>query len=505
VNPDRHPALALRPDQRRLLTERLLALARPVGWRGWLTPPRRQPSGSVMVLAAGLLLTARTSLSRTLVVRVVGRGRRPDEVRSALAWLERVGLLAATPARPDVLQPTPAALALLELLEVPPLPQRRHEDLAVPGHLAPLLASVPVAPPPLAASAAVGPDKPAASGARANRRRVLWGTGLTALAALGALTGWHLSPPKTQDLHPAWEFRIERLASGGGTLLQLDQAGMLLSLQDGALYTSAPDRLDFKRAVQFEGFDMAADCSLVAPRVARAVPAPGRRFLWVELAGARGPERCLVDLETRTVTHDAGRMLSPPGAQGVVGWLSGTELALAAGPSPRREAWLVLDVTTRGSRVVPAPEGQFVLRIEAPGGTAQRGALSWEAAAGTWRLALEAWREGSEFAAGERSALRGFVPASEALPQAGAVSGDGRLVLLTWALPATQSQVVTLTTLPEGETVAVPLPAPLVPGAPMFWEPGGGSEDGQRFFGTFAGPNGPEPAAIVAFARRKAP
>jgi hypothetical protein len=505
VNPDRHPALSLRPDQRRLLAERLLALARPVGWRGWLAPAGRQPVGSVMVLAAGLLLTARTSLSRTLVVRVVGRGGRSDDVRAALAWLEGVGLLAATPARPDVLQPTPAALALLALLEVPALPQRRHEDVAVPGHLASLLASGPAAPPPLAATATSGPDKPAAPAARANRRRVWWGVGLTALAALGALTGWHLSPTTTRDLHPMWEFRVERLASGGGTLLQLDQAGMLLSLQDGALYTSAPDRLDFKQALQFEGFDMAADCSLVAPRVAHAVPAPGRRFLWVELEGARGSERCLVDLETRTVTHDAGRLRAPPRAQGVVGWLSGTELALAEAPPPRREAWLVMDVTTWGSRVVPAPEGQFLLRIEAPGGTAQRGALAWEAAAGTWWLALDAWREGSGFAAGERSALRGFVPAPEALPQAGAVSGDGRLVLLTWALPATQSQVVTLTTLPEGETVAVPLPAPLLPGAPTFWEPGGGSRDGQRFFATLSGPHGPEPAAIVASARRRAP
>jgi hypothetical protein len=505
VNPERHPALALRPDQRRLLTERLLMLARPVGWRGWLTPARRQPSGGVLVLAAGLLLTARTSLSRTLVTRIVGRGRRPVDVHAALAWLEAVGLLAAAPSRPDVLVPTPAALALLEVLEVPPLPRRRHDDLAVPGHLASLLASGPVAPPSLPAPAPTEPDKPAVPAARPSRRRVWLGAGLTGLVGLGALWGWHLSHPTTRDMHPTWAFRLERLASRGGTLLQLDQAGMLLSLQDGTLYSSAPDRLDFKRAVQFEGFDMAADCSLVAPRVARAVPAPGRRFLWVELAGARAPERCLVDLETRTVTHDAGRSLALPPAQGVVGWLSGSELALAESPSPRWGAWHVVDVTTRGSRVVPAPEGQFLLRIETPGGVAQRGALAWLASEGTWRLALDEWREGTGFVPGERASLRGFVPSPEAVPQAGALSGDGRLALLTWLLPATEAQVVTLTTLPQGETVAVPLPAPLVPDAPTFWEPGGGSEQGQRFFATLSGPHGPEPVAIVASARRQAP
>ncbi|MEB3330697.1 MAG: hypothetical protein VKQ33_15840, partial [Candidatus Sericytochromatia bacterium] len=496
------------PDQRRVLAERLLSLAEPrppAGWRRWRQPVPRPPTGPVLVLAAGLLLTARTSLSRTLVTRVVGRGRDPAAVQAALRWLEEVGLLVSSPPRPGVLTPTPAAVALLQGLGVAALQRHPHNDVALPAHLTSLLASAPEALPPPVQPAAAAPVQPPPLGCRRRSRAAAWLAGLAGLA--GAITlGWgYLGRPPTP--HPAlgWRFQLERLAAGGGTLLHLDHAGLLLSLQDGALYRSAADRLDYKRPVAFSGFDMAADCSLIAPRVQAAVQAPGGRFLWVELAGSGGPERCLVDLETRTVTHDAGRSLVPAQAPHVVGWLSPTELGLAAEAPPRRGPWQAVDVTGRVARLVAPPRGRHLLWLAAPGPASHRGALAWHAEAGTWWLALDSWREGAGFVDGPRCTLRGFVPAPDAVPRSGAISGDGRLLLLTWSLPVAAARVLTLTTLPAGETVVVPTPTALVAEAPVFWAPRGTAPDGQRFFVTLAGPRGPEPTAVAVRAALREP
>jgi hypothetical protein len=281
-------------------------------------------------------------------------------------------------------------------------------------------------------------------------------------------------------------------------MLGLDGAGMLLSLHQGALYRSVPDRLDFKRPMQFDGHDMPPECTLVAPSVLHAAMSPGRRFLWVELAGPRARERCLVDMETRTVTHEAGQRLAPPEASEAVGWLSSSELALAEQAPPHPGAWHVVDVTTRRTVRVAPPGGTHVLRLDAVGGAIHRAALAWDATAATWRVETQAWRDNQGFEPGASLTLRGLVPPRGAMPGGAALAPDKRALLVSWAPRGGTSSLLTLTSLQGGDTVAVPLPGVLEAAAPLFWGPEQVPPGHYRFFTTMRTPRGPEPVAVEA-------
>ena len=487
--------------------------ARALG--GALMPERVSPDR--LVLAAGLLVAVRHPLSSSLLRRLVGRAYPQAEVDRAIALLVRMGFVAHAPAAPGVLVLTDAGVGVLRSLGVAPPEARRRGDPDIAPHLLPIFAALdarssaggrmapdvmvkPVSPPPVVtlppvvaapapaprvapalAPAPVAPARepatePAAPAVPAKARRrpsVPLIATATMIAALGLLV--ILFPPRFQ---PGPRERVvvtaEHMPHSTGTALQFNGRGFLLSSFGGDLFLSIPERLDYKRPLSFQGFDMAADCGLVDRDVRQAVMSPLGRFLWAELSG-KERERCLVDLETRTVTHDLPGRQPAYGLAHLIGW-GGPQTVLMATQAPPTGGgrWWAVDVVTHAATPVDLPAHARLLPLATEGGPALLAGLD-PRGGGAWDLTTYWLGEGRAFQ--KVRTIRAHLPAGlhDAEPHHAALSPDKRYLLVALRPPgaalAAGTGSLAVLSLEDGTTTQLDTtPAPLVD-APVFWGP----------------------------------
>ncbi len=501
-----------------------------------LVPDRVSPDR--LVLAAGLLVAVRHPLSSSLLRRLVGRAYPLAEVDRAIALLVRMGYVAHAPAAAGVLVLTEAGVGVLRALGVPPPEARRRGDPEIQAHLLPIFAALdargksagrpapdvivkPVAPPaPVEEPATVvtlpRPGKPTAPFApvvapaevpaptRPARRLPV---PLLAAAAMIAILGFLVAtfPPRLPTgMGGAAHYRMvvtaENMPHSTGTALQFNGRGFLLSSFGGDLFLSIPERLDYKRPLSFQGFDMAADCGLVDRDVRAARMAPLGRFLWTEMGGegsADGRERCLVDLDTRTVTHDLPSRQPAYGLAHVVGWAGPQTLLMAAQAPPARAGrWWAVDVVTHAAAPVDLPSHARLLPLATEGGPALLAGFDARTD-GTWDLTTYWLGEGRHYQ--KVRAIRATLPEPlrDANPHHAALSPDKRYLLLALRTDdegvAASGSLVVLSLEDGTATQLDTTPAPLVD-APMFWGPD--VRDGRyRFYF-----NGPGPDGVVPWA-----
>ena len=383
------------------------------------------------------------------------------------------------PPRPDNVVPFPAR---------PPVVPASPVELPRPGrHTAPIAATA--EPPPVVGPA---PARPA------RRLPVPLLAGAVMVAALGVLAT--LFPfrlpagPRERVVATA-----EAMPHSSGTALQFNGRGFLLSSFGGDLFLSIPERLDYKRPLSFQGFDMAADCGLVDRDVRAARMAPMGRFLWAELGGeGDGKERCLVDLETKTVTHDLPSRQPAYGLAHVVGWAGPQTLLMAAQAPPARAGrWWAVDVVTHAAAPVDLPAHQKALPLATEGGPALLAGFDARGG-GAWDLTTYWLGDGRAYQ--KVRTIRTTMPDDlrDAEPHHAALSPDKRylLVALTAAdagLPAGAGALAVIS-LEDGTVTRLGAsPAPLVD-APMFWGPEV-REGRYRFYFNGPGPDGVVPLA----------
>jgi hypothetical protein len=523
--------------------------------RAAIAPERVSPDR--LVLAAGLLVAVRHPLSSSLLRRLVGRAYPLPEVDGAIALLVRMGYVAPAPSAPGVLLLTPAGVAVLRSLGVPPPEARPRRDPDIAAHLLPIFAALdargrpgrpapdmpvapsaplaalepppapeppvepaptrprlvvvpdPVAAPPVVVdlprpgrrTASIAPPAPPAAPAAPRARRRLPAPALAAagmIAVLGllvALFPWRLpAGPRERVVVSA-----EHLPHSTGTALQFNGRGFLLSSFGGDLFLSIPERLDYKRPLSFQGFDMAADCGLVDRDVRAARMAPLGRFLWTEMGGA-GPddprERCLVDLETKTVTHDLPARQPAYGLAHVVGWGGPQTLLMASQAPPARTArWWAVDVISHAAAPVDLPAHERLLPLATEGGPALLAGLDAKGG-GTWALTTY-WLGGGRVYQPVRTIRTTLPDAVKGLePHHAALSPDKRYLLLglrsgAAGAPAAGSALVVISLEDGTATHLDASPAPLVD-APLFWGPEV-REGRYRFYFNGTGPDGVVP------------
>lgn len=194
--------------------------------------------------------------------------------------------------------------------------------------------------------------------------------GAAAVAAVGILAViaarfW----PQGPGPHPV-TLTSAVMPSSQGTALQFNGRGMMLSFYRGDLFLSIADRLDYKRPVSFDGFDKASTCSLKAGAIKAASMSPQGRFLWLDLGThGRGPERCLVDMETKTITHDLAAKNKAYGLPALVGWAGESTLVMSEETSSHQaDRWWLLDVTTHQGTPLELPHHGRVMLLPMPSG-----------------------------------------------------------------------------------------------------------------------------------------
>lgn len=337
-------------------------------------------------------------------------------------------------------------------------------------------------------------DEPPAR--RAPRRLRLPLLATAGLLALIGLLVWQL-PPKPA-LGPAETVRLTAalMPHSRGTAIQFNGRGSLLSTFGGDLFLSIPERLDYKKAMSFQGFDMASECGLIDPDIRAARVSPLGRFIWVA-SGPNGRERCLVDLETKTVTHDLPGRDPAYGLPYLVGWAGPQSLLMATQPPPARVArWWSVDVGSHRATAVDLPVHERVLPLATEGGPALLAGFD-DKGEGHWSLTTY-WLAGQTFNA--IRTLKVTLPEGrrDAVPHHGAISPDKRYLLVALrskggAAPAATGSLL-IVSLEDGVITPLDLTADPLVDQPMFWAPG--VQDGHyRFYFNGEGPDGVVPLA----------
>ncbi|MFP5502297.1 MAG: hypothetical protein ACLGIN_07390, partial [Candidatus Sericytochromatia bacterium] len=292
-----------------------------------------------------------------------------------------------------------------------------------------------------------------------------------AMVGVAAIALWRQAGP--QALRPM-HVSATLMPHSRGSAINFNGRGMLLSSFGGGLFLSVPDRLDYKRPLSFRGFDMAADCGLSSQGIRHAIVSPHGRFLLAEIGEAGGPrERCLIDLETKTVTHDLAARDPIYNMPGLVGWRGAQGLVLSEEPAGRKaDRWWWIDVTSGEKRALTPPRHGRVLPLPGHGGTLQALGLDMHQR-GSWDLTTY-WLDDTHAYRKIRTVRATFPEAlKEAEPLQAALSPDKRFVLLTLrqvaaAEPASALLVVALD---SGQAEAPRTEAAPLPEAPIFWGP----------------------------------
>lgn len=487
--------------------------------KAWVLPPRFTPDR--LVLAAGLLVAARRPVSYHLLRRLYARAYPQTEVEQAIALLRHVGLLAAGSPRagqylgdeaPVVLGLTDAGVNVLRELGVQQPEPRPRTDPAIAPHLLPVFAAlearprrpalperdlppVPLEPQPTLVEApavqlpkmtrqlTLEPDEPEEAVAPARREplRLPW-RAIAAVAAVAVLAGALALVVPNLKL-PSFPTRKHLALSASlmpqsmGTVLQFNRDGRMLSSFGGSLFLSVPDRLDFKRPILFDDFDKATECGFDTRPLQAVSMSPQGRFLWCELGGGdHGPrERCLVDRETKTVTHDLVARHSLFGLPAMVGWADAAAVLMSEEPYGKpAERWWLIDVTSLAKREVPLPRHEKLLPMPVDLGSMQLLGLD-KKAAGAWDMThywLDSKRQFQRVQTVRLTlpeSLQTYEPASASL------SPDKRYALLTLRpaglqVPAQEGALV-VAALEDGTTEALETAVPPLPDEPAFWGP----------------------------------
>lgn len=490
----------------------------------WVSPPRFTPDR--LVIAAGLLLAARRPVSYHLLRRLYARAYPQTEVEQAVTLLRHVGLLAASSPRPDqylgeeapiVVGLTDAGVAVLRELGVQSPEPRPRTDPTIAAHLEPVFAALEARPrrpamperdlPPVALATpevvALEPqpavvEAPPVELPRVTRHvepdeetpevtaprqplRLPWRP-IAAVAAVALLVGAIALIAPTLRV-PTWPTRphlaltASLMPQSMGTVLQFNRDGRMLSSFGGSLFLSVPDRLDFKRPILFDDYDKATDCGF-DNRVLKAVSmSPQGRFLWCELGGGNdGPrERCLVDRETKTVTHDLVARDSLFGLPSMVGWADASALLMSEEPFGKpAERWWLMDVTSLTKREVALPKHAKLLPMPVELGSMQLLGLDAKAP-GEWDM-TNYWLDGKrQFQ--KVNTVRVKLPETLLMyePVTASLSPDKRYALMTLRpdgvqVPAQQGALAVVA-MEDGTAEALKTAVPPLPDEPAFWGP----------------------------------
>lgn len=519
----------------------------------------RHHDPDLLVLAAGILVAARRPVSRQLITRLYGRAYAQRTVGEAVDLLESMGLVSTVrpadePHPCGVVTLTPQGIQLLKSLGVTAPVARLRDDPLVAAHILPLFEALegrarrlpaepePVLPPPPAlelhpfpavvelpalppslevpelAPGAVEelPDEPELDDApelapaparrrsvwsRVSARRLAWPVAIAAALALFGAIALHY--PNLDGILPHHD---ELTATGAfmpgpsrGIALQFNGKGKLLSTYGGGLYLSIPDRLDYKTPVLFDGkYDMASDCGLVSRPLQRAAYSPQGRFLWCEMGGTPGTgprERCLVDTETRTVTHDLVGRNPTYGLPGVIGWAGNQQLLMSEDVPPHVGGhWWLVDVTTHKSVPLHVPSHGLLVPLAGSEGTTML--AGWDRREGDrWDLSVYEL-SGQDFRPVTHATVTLPDGSHDAEPRMAAISPDRRFVLVSLRpmgleVPAQGGSFVVVA-LSDGTTTPVATSVPPLPDQPVFWAPE--AQGGHyRFYFNGGGPDGAVP------------
>ncbi|MEB3284067.1 MAG: hypothetical protein VKN33_02115 [Candidatus Sericytochromatia bacterium] len=483
--------------------------------RGGLHPA--DMPASHLVLVAGLLLSCRPSISSTLVERLVGRMAGVTAVQEALDWLVRAGYLLPTFSSPSVLALSLKGRRLLQAMNVPLEITNSPIEMAIPVHLLPLLespetfaeknkddqgsrpsVSVFEEPTPSLALTEIPSIR------RGSSRLWIWLAVLIAAVVGGVLAVW------TSGVLQGSGHRVDvqrhlvvteshRLPHSRGRVLQMNPDGLLLSSFAGHLYLSVPERLDHKEPWDFSGYDMAAECALVGRPIRRAMLAPLGRFLWIEaepVAGLSGAERCLIDVETRTVHHNWGTV---PKDSHVAGWLDAQTLLLCSGGQPVSSSseWKVCNVLNPRPQTIGVPLNPRIVPLESQDGLTNFAALHNDPKQG-WNLTLLRWNSKGAFQPDPRPPVPLPFIEPNFRPVRGAISSDRQLVVMTWEnILGGSGRRSLLSLIPLVNHPAMPLAmaAQLSSEAPVFWG-NDGREGYYRCFYHTRGEHGFEPWSL---------
>lgn len=486
--------------------------------KAWVHPPRFTPDR--LVLAAGLLVAARRPVSYHLLRRLYARAYPQTEVEQAVALLRHVGLLTASSPRSDqylgdeapiVLGLTESGVHVLHELGVPQPEARLRTDPTIAAHLVPVFATLEARPkrpampdrdlPPIRLeSTPTRVEAPPVDLPRVTRRlelepdadeaapqaprrpvRLPWRP-VAAVAAIALLVGAialglpNLRMP-TWPVRPQLSLSASLMPQSMGTVLQFNRDGRMLSSFGGSLFLSVPDRLDFKRPILFDDYDKATDCGFNSRYLHAVSMSPQGRFLWCEMGGGQaGPrERCLVDRETKTVTHDLVAREAIFGLPTMVGWADATAVLMSEEPHGRpAERWWLIDVTSQAKREVTLPRHARLLPMPVELGSMQLLGLDPKAP-GEWDM-TNYWLDGKRQFQKVHTVRVMFPEALKTYePSHAALSPDKRYALLTMRpaglqVPAQEGALVVVA-LEDGTTEALQTAVPPLPDEPAFWGP----------------------------------
>lgn len=459
-----------------------LAPRGPAAFHTWATAPERLFSlparwlatravpGERLVLAAGILVASRRTVSRHLLARYYARAFAPREIEAAIALLAAAGWMDDDGRQ---LRLTVSGVRLLKELDVVAPPPRARRDIQIPPSLLAAYAALErgegIRPPevePLRRPAT--PARPKAPAVRRPSFVVPWRRLAVLAAAAAALMGaiaLGLSWRPTWPSRPGLALEVTPMPHSRGSALQYNGRGMLLSSFAGELYLSMPDRLDYKRVLGLTGFDMADGCGLHLGPIQRARMSPHGRFMLTDVVRPWGLERCLVDLETRTVTHDLlARHRAYDGEP--IGWIDDAHVMVeSSGP---RQAWNLVDVGSHQARVVALPTHHRVLLAPVEGATPLVIGLDG-ADGGKW--ALTSYWLAPDGRPQRLQHLEASLPESLAagVPKRAALSPDKRLLLLT--LAGADGDGLAVVSLADGQAAAVPAEAAAIADEPVFFAP----------------------------------
>ncbi|HEY9720592.1 MAG TPA: hypothetical protein V6D47_01175, partial [Oscillatoriaceae cyanobacterium] len=328
---------------------------------------------------------------------------------------------------------------------------------------------------------------------RASRRLGRREAGIAAAVVLVAvLAGVHQFWPTTPT--PAGPVVAAALPQSEGTLLQFNARGLMVSSFAGGLFLSVPERLDYKRPLAFKNLDMASDCGLLHRPLTQATLSPHGRFLLAQMGGAgdRPLERCLVDWETRTVTHDLVSKNARFALPDIWGWADESHLLIADRPDRTPETAYLMDVTTQRDTPVALPAHTRMLPMPADSGFLCLGLDARQL--GGWDLTTY-WLDPHGALQKLRTVHTAFPDADkEDAPLQAAISPDKRYVLLGLRPAIGSGDALVVVSLNSGAARTVSVGTSVRADAPLFW--GTQVVDGNyRFYFNGAGPDGDVPCS----------